>query len=119
MSDQQADVAASGWGGDTYVVAGTDDQDAIHWITAWDTEADANEFVRAWALREAERWGVDPIFVGTDVIEFHADGAFVRITLDGTTVEYLMAPDEATLDAILAAPPAATPVASPVASPAA
>lgn len=119
MSDQQADVAASGWGGDTYVVAGTEDQDAIHWVTVWDTEADANEFARAWALREAERWGVDPIFVGTDVIEFHADDAFVRITLDGTTVEYLMAPDEATLDAILAAPPAATPMASPVASPAA
>jgi Asp-tRNA(Asn)/Glu-tRNA(Gln) amidotransferase C subunit len=122
MSDQQADVAASGWGGDTYVVAGTEEQDAIHWVSTWDTEEDANEFVRAWALREAERWGVDPVFAGADVIEFQADDAFVRITLNGTTVEYLMAPDEATVAAILAAPPAtpaATPMASPVASPAA
>ena len=116
MSDQQAEVAASGWGGDTYVVAGTEDDDAIHWMTVWDTEQDANEFARAWALREAERWGVDPTFVDSNVIEFHTDGAFVRITFDGTTVEYLMAPDEATAEAILAAPPA-TPEASPVASP--
>lgn len=122
MSDQQAEVAASGWGGDTYVVAGTEDVDAIHWVTAWDTEQDANEFARAWALREAERWGVDPEFVDANVIEFHTDDAFVRITFDGTTVEYLMAPDEQTAEAILAAPPAtpaASPVASPVASPAA
>lgn len=120
MSDQQAEVAASGWGGDTYVVAGTDDIDAIHWVTAWDTEQDANEFARAWALREAERWGVDPVFVDANTIEFHTDDAFARITLDGDTVEYLMAPDEATVDAILAAPPAtpgASPVASPVATP--
>jgi hypothetical protein len=122
MSEQQADIAAAGWGGDTYVVAGTADQDAIHWATAWDSEQDANEFARAWALREAERWGVDPIFVSDSVIEFHSDDAIVRITLDGTTVDYLMAPDQATLDTIVTAPPAtpeATPVTSPVASPAA
>lgn len=122
MSEQQAQVAAAGWGGDTYVVAGTEDIDAIHWVTAWDTEQDANEFARAWALREAERWGVDPVFIGDSEIEFHADDMFVRITFEGTTVEYLMAPDEATADAILAAPPAtpeASPVASPVATPAA
>lgn len=118
MSDQQAEVAAAGWGGDTYVVAGTEDQDAIHWVTVWDTEQDASEFTRAWSLREAERWGVDPIFVSDSVIEFHTDDAVVRITLEGTTVDYLMAPDQATLDAIIAAPPA-TPEASPIASPAA
>ena len=122
MSDQQAEAAAAGWGGDTYVVAGTDEQDAVHWVSAWDTEEDASQFTRAWALREAERWGVDPVFVSDTVIEFHADDAIVRITLDGTTVDYLMAPDQSTLDAIIAAPPAppeATPLASPVASPAA
>lgn len=121
MSDQQAEVAASGWGGDTYVVAGTEDEDAIHWVTVWDTEQDADEFARAWALREAERWGVDPVFVDANVIEFHTDEAFVRITIEGDTVEYLMAPDEATAETMLAAPPAtpeASPVASPVASPA-
>src|SRR5690606_6116041 len=77
MSEQQAQVAAAGWGGDTYVVAGTEDIDAIHWVTAWDTEQDANEFARAWALREAERWGVDPVFIGDSEIEFHADDMFV------------------------------------------
>lgn len=126
MSDQQAEVASAGWGGDTYVVAGTEDQDAIHWVSVWDTEQDANEFVRAWALREAERWGVDPTFVSDNVIEFRSDEAIARITLDGTTVDYLMAKDQATLDAIVTAPPAtpeaspaASPVASPVATPAA
>jgi hypothetical protein len=118
LSDQQAEVAAAGWGGDTYVVAGTDTQDAIHWVSTWDTEQDAQQFAKAWALREAERWGVDPTFVSENVIEFHADGAVARITLDGSTVDYLMAPDQATMDAIIAAPPA-TPTASPVASPAA
>ncbi len=118
MSDEQAERAAAGWGGDTYVVAGTDDRsdDAIHWRTVWDTNQDASEFARAWALREAERWGVDPTYVSDSLIEFETADVVVRIILDGESVTYLMGRSSEMLDIMLAAPPA-TPAVSPVASP--
>jgi hypothetical protein len=118
LSDEQAALAAAGWGGDTYVVAGTDDDsvNAIHWRTVWDTEQDAVEFARAWTLRESERWGVDPNYVSGNLIEFETDGAVVRIILEGNTVTYLMAPTFEMIETIQSVPPA-TPSASPVATP--
>ncbi len=44
-----ARAAAAGWGGDRAVIAGgPDDAFAVAWELAWDTEADAGEFVEAY-----------------------------------------------------------------------
>lgn len=116
MSQEQAIRASEGWGGDTYVVAGTETEDAIHWELVWDTNTDADEFARAWALYEAERWGVDPQYLSDNVMQFESEEAVTRIILEGDQVTYLMAPDIETLE-VIAASETATPVASPVATP--
>ncbi|CAN5849234.1 hypothetical protein BH20CHL2_BH20CHL2_12960 [soil metagenome] len=100
ISDDQAAEAAAGWGGDTYVVAGTDTEDAIHWVSTWDTDADALQFAQAFATYESDRWEVAPNYVGNSVMQFESDGVITRITLDGDTVTYLKATDAATLEII-------------------
>lgn len=49
-----AGIAADGWGGDrATVVSGPDGQFALGWRLAWDTAADAEEFVRAYGTAAA------------------------------------------------------------------
>ena len=117
MTDEQSERAAAGWGGDTYVVAGTETEDAIHWRSVWDTEQDASEFAQAFGLYESERWGVSPTYLSENVMQFEADGVVTRIVLEGDTVTYLLAPSVEMLETIAAASDA-TPQASPVATPA-
>ncbi|HEV2128361.1 MAG TPA: hypothetical protein VGR22_07080 [Thermomicrobiales bacterium] len=115
MGEEQAERAAAGWGGDTYLVAGTDTEDAILWESAWDTPQDAEEFARAWALYETERWGVGPTYVADNVLQFETDEVVTRVILDGDEVTYAMAPNVEMLETILAAEAApATPAATPI-----
>jgi len=116
MPKEQAIEAAAGWGGDTYVVAGTDDQDAIHWISSWDTEEDAIEFAKALATYESSRWNIAPTYAADTVIKFEADGVVTQITLDGDAVTYIKAPDVETLNTIASGE--GTSFASPEATPA-
>lgn len=49
MALLEAQEAAAGWGGDRLVAAaGPDDAFAMGWVTAWDTQADADAFVAAY-----------------------------------------------------------------------
>ncbi len=100
IPDDQAAEAAAGWGGDTYVVAGTDTEDAIHWVSTWDTEADALQFAQAFATYESDRWNVAPAYLGDSVMRFESEGVITQITLDGDSVTYRKAPDAAALDVI-------------------
>lgn len=101
MSEDQAIRAAAGWGGDTYVVAGTETEDAIHWVSAWDTAQDAQEFAQAWALYETERWGVGPQYIADNVMQFESESMVSRIVLDGALVSYVMAPSVEVLEMII------------------
>lgn len=100
MPNDQAVEAAAGWGGDTYVVAGTDAEDAIHWVSAWDSNEDALQFAKAFATYESDRWGVAPTYTGDSVMQFQADGVLTQIAIEGDTVTYIKAPDAATLELI-------------------
>lgn len=49
--------AAAGWDGDAYAVLSSGDDLALVWYSAWDTEADAEEFVAAYRDVFARRFG--------------------------------------------------------------
>lgn len=120
MPEEQAVSVGEGWGGDTYIVAGTDTQDAVHWASVWETSEDAQEFAQGFALYESERWDVVPNYVEDNVIRFESDGVVAQIELEGDSVTYLQAPDQQTLDIIAEAEPVdspATPEATPAATP--
>lgn len=111
VSARQAEQAAEGWGGDSYTVVGTQDQDVIVWNSVWDTEEDATEFAESLAVRESDRLGVSPETDDTTTTTTIAsDGALARIIVEGTSVSYVFAPDQPVLDQVDAIQDAATPV---------
>ncbi|MGN6484321.1 MAG: hypothetical protein ACTHMX_07955 [Thermomicrobiales bacterium] len=118
ISDEEAQDAAAGWGGDRYVVVGDAADTAIYWQTAWDSEDDANEFARTLIERETDRLGADTSSLttgsGTAIV---TDEETVHIIVNGTQVTYVSAPDDQTLQNLVAGAtaPDGTPVASPVA----
>lgn len=114
--------AAEGWGGDQYVVAGTDEDTALVWSTEWDTPEDAEEFFSVLGTHESNRFDVES--QSDDAVKtFNNDDVAGEIRIDGTNVIYILAPDTETTTALFdnqetsetpATEPGATPVASPV-----
>lgn len=120
ISGREAREASEGWGGDEYVVVGSDNGDALYWQTEWDTEDDAREFFTTLSAHEIERYGGDAA-TGADenVTQFSGDEMVGEIRLDGTIVSYALAPDEDILDSLVESQesegnPAVDPSASPV-----
>jgi hypothetical protein len=108
VSARQAEQAAEGWGGDTYTVVGTEDEDVIVWDSEWDTEDDATEFAESLIVRESGRIDASAESEGTTTIISSGD-VVVRVVVDGTSVSYVSAPDQAVLDQVDAVQDAATP----------
>ncbi len=94
--------AAAGWGGDRYALWANGDAETLVWQSTWDTERDAQAFLRAVAQHQQTRFG--GLFEGEagDDVAMIADGVAVRLLLDGATVTMVQAPDLATADAALA-----------------
>lgn len=112
ISDEEAQDAAAGWGGDRYVVVGNADETAIAWQTVWDSEDDADEFARVMAERESDRLGGDAETLDDGAgYSFVTDSEVVQILIDGKNVTYVSAPDTATLATVLrvSTSPGATP----------
>ncbi len=59
----RAEAAAAGWGGDRYAVYENEaaGQDLLVLAVAWDSEAEAQEFVEAYRAYAADRFGAGPI----------------------------------------------------------
>lgn len=92
LTDEQVDLAAAGWGGDAYSVIANDDDLAIVWNTAWDSEDDAQEFARAMVVREGQRLDATVTTEDNETL-IQGDGMVVRIVQQGTEVTYLQATD--------------------------
>lgn len=129
-SDRDAENAAEGWGGDAYYVVGNDDETALVWSSAWDSEEDADEFMETLLQAEMDRLegtavtDIAPI-PSEDALDIRmrfegADGTLAEIQRNGDAIVYYIAENEQTLDALIASqtgsvPADASPVASPVA----
>jgi hypothetical protein len=59
--------AAAGWGGDRYVTFRTASGDGMAWVTVWDREVDAAEFVNVLNDITTVRHNVQPIRSGTEL----------------------------------------------------
>jgi hypothetical protein len=101
LSEEQVTTASEGWAGDAYTVSATGDELAIVWQTEWDSEEDADEFATALAIRESERLDTDTED-NDGVFTIEAEGVVVQVELDGTSVTYIQAPDQETLETVTA-----------------
>jgi hypothetical protein len=101
----QAIPAAAGWGGDRYQVLG-DDQGrlALALQTTWDTPAEAREFFDTYSAFVVALAGGNPQVLQADPtrMRWQLAGRQFYLSLAGKQVLALHAPDEATLDALIA-----------------
>lgn len=111
--DEDAQRASEGWGGDAMTIVGDADETAMIWNTAWDTDDDALEFFRILARTEAERLDGEIEIVSDDTqVRIVAEGFVGEVVLNGDTVTYTLAEDDATLNALTGEDGQATPQAN-------
>jgi hypothetical protein len=103
IDDTQAKTAAAGWGGDTYQVFYRDETDesvlAAHWV--WETAGDATQFQRAMGPY------LDARFRGArltrdDGVCYETNGQATCLFISGRETLWLLAPDQAILNTLLA-----------------
>jgi hypothetical protein len=63
---------AAGWDGDRLMALSRDDQLALVWLTAWDTDQDATEFFTAWRAIVASRHPGTPV-ASADIVTLEGD----------------------------------------------
>lgn len=100
LTGRQVERASEGWGGDAYAVATSDTGEVILWQSEWDTPDDAEEFAKALASRESVRLDAEAEADG-DTVRIEAGDTLSQITVSGTSVTFVQAPDEATLELAL------------------
>ncbi len=102
LKQSQVTQASEGWGGDAYTVCTSGNKTVVAWASAWDTEKDAQQFARALGVREGDRLGADVKQDGY-VVTITGNGVVVQITIAGSSVTYLHAPDMDTLEKAIGA----------------
>lgn len=96
-SGRDASLAAEGWGGDGVYVITNDDEQAMVWVTAWDTEDDAIEFLNVLTEAESNRLDVTADVVDQDFARFSDDGLVGEMQRDGNVVTYYLTHSEESL----------------------
>ncbi len=95
-------TAAAGWDGDQYALLASGEDEVLVWETAWDSEADAEEFVLA--LRATDETRFDAAYAeGEGTLALTTDGQSARIEIEDSRVRYVLAPTPDLADAALAA----------------
>jgi hypothetical protein len=102
-SESDAEVASEGWGGDRYAVHWRDDESAFVLVArlAWDTPADADEFLDAYGRFAEDRFGTAPTRnEGNSRAWWFGDDALLLARNGQDETLIIIAPDETTLDAV-------------------
>ena len=102
-SQEDAEIASEGWGGDRYAVHWRDDESAFVLVArlAWDTPADADEFLDAYGRFAEDRFGTAPArSEGNSRRWWFGDDALLLARNDQDETLIIIAPDEMMLDAV-------------------
>jgi hypothetical protein len=100
---EQAETAAEGWGGDWYAVHHRQADDALVMAlrSTWDSPADAEEFVDAYAAYAEGRFGHSADVVDGDRLCWTGDADYVCLTWGPADTTVVLGPDETTVESVL------------------
>jgi hypothetical protein len=104
LSLREAKTAAEGWGGDRYAVHYRESDGALVMVlrTAWDTPADAEEFVDAYAAYGEARFGHVAGETSGARMCWSGDADYLCLSWGPADTTIVLSPDEATAEAVLA-----------------
>ncbi len=100
-STSEAVSAAEGWGGDGVYVVTNDEESAMVWTTAWDSEDDAVEFAGILESTEVSRLGVESVSVDGGTTQLTGNGWFGEIQREGDVVTYYIAESQESLELMM------------------
>ncbi|UCF20502.1 MAG: hypothetical protein JSU87_03580 [Gemmatimonadota bacterium] len=92
--------AAAGWDGDAYALVTRDGRQALVWYTAWDSQADAQEFADAYRAAFRARFGETE--EAEELVAGGRRAQLERLSIDGTPVVLVV---ESDADVQVARPP--------------
>lgn len=94
LSEAQAEEAAEGWGGDTYVVYHHQEQNltAMVFKTIWESSTQAEEFTDAFLAYANERFG-KPVERTSDLITWETGSGVHLLKIDNVYTTWVAAPD--------------------------
>jgi hypothetical protein len=100
--------AAAGWGGDRYALYLRQSDNAVMFVlqSRWDSEKDAGEFFTQMAQYGQDRWGSPAVTKTGQFIWNQTTDGTVTFGKQGTDTLWVIAPDEAARNAVLAQFPA-------------
>lgn len=98
IEDTQANDAAQGWGGDSYLVYQQAESGAvvIVWRQTWDTTEDGSEFFQTFSDYATQRYQTDPQQPDANTSVWETTNAFHQLSLDAATGDtlWVSAPDQ-------------------------
>jgi hypothetical protein len=102
VSPAQAKVAAEGWGGDRYAVHWREDESAFVLVLrlAWDTPTDASEFFETYVQFAGDRFGAGPARSEGETRLWSGQDQLLLAQNDQHETLVIIAPDQATLEAL-------------------
>ncbi len=101
LPDEQAEIAAEGWGGDYYIAFHDDSKGrgVLVLATAWDTVRDAHEFYSAFRDYGDSRFGERTLSSTTQSI-WESRGEWNSIEIIGDQTLWILAPDSEVGEAV-------------------
>ena len=93
--EQQVYGAAAGWDGDRYALWARGAEEVLVWRSVWDSETDADEFVRSLTAYDEDRFGGSHVGGRTGWATIMAEDARVAAFVErrGNQVQYVLAAD--------------------------
>lgn len=95
IADEDATVAAEGWGGDEYLVYHNQDldQDVLISLSQWDTQADANEYWDTFTSYGTNRWGTTTKNTNDELV-WDTGSQVITVRRQADQVLWIIAPDQ-------------------------
>lgn len=100
-SSNAASDAAEGWGGDGVYVITNDEETAMVWTSAWDSEDEASEFVETLVDAESTRLDLESEPADETLTILSGDGWIGEIHRDGEVVTYYLTETEQSMDQMI------------------
>ncbi len=107
IAQEEADIAAAGWGGDAYALfEGPDGALLLQTVIVWDGEDDAQEFFDAFVQFTSARTGAEwqPVEGDPSARTIALPGQVIFAALEGLRTTLVFAPDTDTLETAVGAP---------------
>ena len=103
IPEEDAVAAAEGWGGDRYAIhyRQADGAFALVLRTAWDTPADAEEFMDAYVAYAGERFGHPADVTGGAPMCWAGTSDYLCLTWGAADATVVLGPDRATVESLL------------------